>query len=116
MTKARTQFALLLIGVAILLVLPFVSGNYTLRLATIMMMYGTLAMAWNFIGGFTGYPSFGIAAFFGLGAYAGAVVQARGVPVVLAWAFAIVIGSLFAMRWASSCCGCAAMPSPSPRW
>ena len=96
MTKARTQFLLLIVGAAVLLLLPVMSGNYTLRLATIMMMYATLAMAWNFIGGFTGYPSFGIAAFFGLGAYAGAVVQARGVPVVLAWAFAIVIGSLFA--------------------
>jgi branched-chain amino acid transport system permease protein len=96
MTKTRAQFALVVAGAAVLLLLPAVSGNYTLRLATIMLMYGTLAMAWNFIGGFTGYPSFGLAAFFGLGAYAGAVVQSRGVPVVVAWIFAVLIGSMFA--------------------
>jgi len=92
----KSQLALVVIGAAIILALPMVGGNYTLRLCTIMLMYATLAMAWNFIGGFAGYPSFGIAAFFGLGAYAGAVVQARGVPVVAAWAFAAVVGSVFA--------------------
>jgi branched-chain amino acid transport system permease protein len=91
----KTRFAIL-VAVAIILAFPAVSGNYGLRLATIMLMYATLAMAWNFIGGFAGYPSFGLAAFFGLGAYAGAVLQSRGVPLVLAWAFAVVVGSAFA--------------------
>jgi branched-chain amino acid transport system permease protein len=93
----KTQFALLIVGAAVILLLPAVSGNYTLRLATIMLMYATLAMAWNFIGGFAGYPSFGLAAFFGLGAYAAAVLQSRGIPVILAWGFAIAVGSAFAL-------------------
>lgn len=59
---------------AVLLVLPFFLDNYFMRLATTMIMYSTLAFAWNFIGGFVGYPSFGIAAFFGFGAYVGAVL------------------------------------------
>ena len=62
----RLQLSLVLVATAILLAMPLVGGNYVLRLATIMMMYATLAMAWNFIGGFAGYPSFGLAAFFGL--------------------------------------------------
>lgn len=92
----KTQLAFVIVGAAVILAMPLIGSNYTLRLSTIMLMYATLAMAWNFIGGFAGYPSFGVAAFFGLGAYAGAVVQSRGIPVVLAWGFAVIIGSLFA--------------------
>jgi branched-chain amino acid transport system permease protein len=60
--------------------LAFVADNYPLRLATTVMMYSVLALSWNFIGGFAGYPSFATAAFFGLGAYAAGVLQRYGVP------------------------------------
>jgi branched-chain amino acid transport system permease protein len=93
----RLQLSLVLVATAILLAMPLVGGNYVLRLATIMLMYATLAMAWNFIGGFAGYPSFGLAAFFGLGAYAGGVVQSTGVSIALAWLAAVVVGTLFAL-------------------
>jgi len=62
---------LILIG---LLALPLFLDNYFMRLATTMLMYCVLAWSWNFIGGFIGYPSFGIAAFFGFGAYVGAIL------------------------------------------
>src|ERR1700675_3944174 len=75
---------------------PVVGEAYWLRLGTTMLMYGVLAMSWNFIGGMTGYPSFASAAFFGLGAYAGAVAQKAGVPMVLAWGLAGVAALLFA--------------------
>ncbi|WJR76586.1 branched-chain amino acid ABC transporter permease [Bradyrhizobium sp. NP1] len=87
----------LLIAVVALLALPLLGNNYILRLATIASMYAVLTMAWNVVGGFAGYPLFGIAAFFGLGAYSGAVVQANGVPVALAWIFAVAVGTLFAL-------------------
>jgi branched-chain amino acid transport system permease protein len=61
------------IGTA-LLASPFLVDNYSLRVLTTIMMYCVLAASWNFIGGFVGYPSFGIAAFFGFGAYTGAVL------------------------------------------
>jgi branched-chain amino acid transport system permease protein len=67
---------------------PLSGDAYWLRLGTTMLMYGVLAMSWNFIGGMAGYPSFASAAFFGLGAYAGAVAQKFGVPMGLAWACA----------------------------
>ena len=76
--------------------LPFMSDNYIMRIATSMLMYATLAMSWNFIGGFAGYPSFATAAFFGLGAYAGAVLQTRGVPMIAAWILAGLIVTVFA--------------------
>lgn len=47
----------------------FVSFLFTVNL------YVTLATAWNFIGGYAGYLSFGQVAFFGIGAYATALMQ-----------------------------------------
>lgn len=93
----RTQILLLAVIVAVLLAMPMLGNNYVLRLATTALMYAVLTMAWNIVGGFAGYPLFGIAAFFGLGAYSGAVLQSSGYPVALAWIFAIVVGSIFAV-------------------
>ena len=70
----------------VLVLLPALADNYLLRVATTMLMYSALALAWNFIGGFAGYPSFATAAFFGLGAYASGVLQTKGVPMPAAWA------------------------------
>jgi len=70
---------------------------YQLRLGTILAMYIALACGWNLIGGMAGYPSFATAAFFGLGAYAGALTQVKGVPMVLAWTFAAVVAATVAL-------------------
>ncbi len=59
-------------------------------------MYAVLAQSWNFIGGLAGYPSFATAAFFGLGAYASAILQNHGVPMVPAWGCAGLAAMLFA--------------------
>ncbi|MAK55691.1 MAG: branched-chain amino acid ABC transporter permease [Pusillimonas sp.] len=87
-----------IISIIVLLVLaaiPQYADNYFLRIATTMFMYAILAMSWNFIGGFAGYPSFGTAAFFGIGAYAATLTQINGMPPFLAWAFAgLVAGAL----------------------
>ena len=88
---------LLLIGTTLLLlVLPTIADNYVLRVATTMLMYSALALGWNFIGGFAGYPSFATAAFFGLGAYASGVLQTKGLPMMAAWILAGAIAALFA--------------------
>jgi branched-chain amino acid transport system permease protein len=75
---------------------PLWAGNYLVRLAIMIAMFTTLTLSWNFIGGFTGYPSFSTAAFFGLGCYAGALSQRAGVPMVLAWAIATLAVGAFA--------------------
>jgi branched-chain amino acid transport system permease protein len=80
----------------LMLVLPALADNYLLRLATTMLMYSALALGWNFVGGLAGYPSFATAAFFGLGAYTGAVLQARGFPMLPAWIMAGLSAALFA--------------------
>jgi branched-chain amino acid transport system permease protein len=55
-----------------------------------------MALSWNFIGGYARYPSFATAAFFGLGAYAGAIAQTRGLAMPGAWLFAAVFTAMFA--------------------
>jgi branched-chain amino acid transport system permease protein len=91
----RSWLALAVIA-ALLAALPLVGNNYALRLATTVCMYSVMAQSWNFIGGLAGYPSFATAAFFGLGAYASAILQNHGVPMVPAWACAGLAALLFA--------------------
>lgn len=81
---------------ALVALLPLSGEAYWMRLGTTMLMYGVLAMSWNFIGGMAGYPSFAVAAFFGLGAYAGAVAQKFGVPMGFAWVGAGLLALVFA--------------------
>ncbi len=76
---------------AIPVVVSLTAGPYLLRLSTIVLMYVVLAISWNFIGGMAGYPSFGSAAFFGLGAYTGAVVQTSGGSMYVAWGAAALL-------------------------
>lgn len=94
---SRRQLIVLAAVVLLLALLPAVSNNYMLRVGTTMLMYGVLAMAWNFIGGFAGYPSFATAAFFGLGAYAGAILQSRGLPALPAWVLAAAVSAVIAL-------------------
>jgi branched-chain amino acid transport system permease protein len=84
--KRNAAIGVILFALAALF--PLAGEAYWLRLGTTVLMYGVLAMSWNFIGGLAGYPSFAVAAFFGLGAYCGAVAQKFGVPAGVAWALA----------------------------
>jgi branched-chain amino acid transport system permease protein len=92
----KRQAAVGLAFFALAALAPLSGELYWLRLATTMLMYGVLALSWNFIGGMAGYPSFASAAFFGLGAYAGAVTQKLGAPVLLAWGLAGLAAMIFA--------------------
>lgn len=85
-----------LVTLAALAALPLLGDNYLLRLGTMFAMYAVLAQSWNIIGGYAGYPSFATAAFFGLGAYAGAILQSTGLSMPLAWAAAGGVAALFA--------------------
>lgn len=92
----KRSLALFAVWVAVVGLAPFYADNYVVRLATFVCMYTALALSWNFIGGFAGYPSFATAGFFGLGAYAGAIVQKYGLPLPLAWTFATLFVAVFA--------------------
>jgi branched-chain amino acid transport system permease protein len=82
---------------ALLPAVPFMSKFYLL-LAFDALLFGTIAMSLDLLMGYTGLVSFGHAAFFGLGAYASAVLLERGI--VSLWAcllFAVLVVGLYAL-------------------
>lgn len=81
MTRANL---ILLAVITCIAALPLFGGSYALRLGTIACMYAILALSWNIVGGFAGYPSFATAAFFGLGAYTTGVLLSKGVALAIA--------------------------------
>ncbi|HKQ64312.1 MAG TPA: branched-chain amino acid ABC transporter permease [Methylomirabilota bacterium] len=82
---------------ALLPAVPFMSKFYLL-LAFDALLFGAIAMSLDLLMGYTGLVSFGHAAFFGLGAYASAVLLERGVLSLWAClAFAIVVVGLYAL-------------------
>ncbi len=64
--------------VCIALLMPLaLPSQYLVTLAMLTLVSAGLGQAWNLAGGFGGLTSFGHVAFFGLGAYAAAIVQLR---------------------------------------
>lgn len=98
MSKALSPRALLVFAVlAALPLLPFMS-RYYLLLAFDALLFGAIAMSLDLLMGYTGLVSFGHAAFYGLGAYASAVLLERGVlSVWLCLGFAVVVVGLYAL-------------------
>ena len=94
MSGPRGLIALSLAVLAVALALyPAVGTGYGVRAAVQMFMWVALAGSWNLISGLTGYVSFGHVAFFGVGAYAGAIlVTSGGWP----WPLAALAGGLAA--------------------
>ena len=85
---------------ALLAALPFVPGvtRYHLLLAFDALLFGAIAMSLDLLIGYTGLVSFGHAAFYGLGAYATAVLLERGVLSLWACvAFAAIVVSVYAL-------------------
>lgn len=87
--------ALIVIGLSV----PSALGNpYLLSAAVVILNYALCATGWNFMGGFTGYISFGHAAYFGLGAYGTALLINRlDLAPFLAVALAVLIVSVIAV-------------------
>jgi branched-chain amino acid transport system permease protein len=72
------------------------------RTISTVLMFVSLAAAWNLIGGFTGYTCFGQVGFFGLGGYTAAALMAHGrlsfwlampLSALLAGGFAAAVGA-----------------------
>jgi branched-chain amino acid transport system permease protein len=83
MTPARVLGAAALVALA---VGPWLLARHQLSLLTDLLIFGLFAMSLDLILGYTGMLSFGHAAYFGLGAYASALVLlefAQPVPVAL---------------------------------
>ena len=92
----RSTFFITVALLASLACLPLFDSPYALRLGTIACMYAIMAVSWNVIGGFAGYPSFATAAFFGLGAYCGGVLLNKG------WALIAAVGAAGLLAFVSA--------------
>lgn len=75
-----------------------VENEYYFFAAYTVLTFVVLATAWNILGGYAGYVNFGTPAFFGLGAYTGAVLfKAFALPLALQIAAAAVMGGLLGL-------------------
>jgi branched-chain amino acid transport system permease protein len=79
-----------LAGLALAALLPWIGDEYTLVLATDVLVFALFAASLQFIMGTGGMASFGHAAYFGLGAYAAAVAVRHGLPMAAALGLAPV--------------------------
>jgi len=88
----RALYALVALGM-LLALLPAMAAGYSLILLTDILIFALFAASLHFIMGPGGLPSFGHAAYFGLGAYgAGLLLHRGGLPMELA----LMLGPLLA--------------------
>lgn len=69
--------AILICLLALALAPAFVREAYVVRLLAVSLLFGALAMAFDFTGGFINAVNFGFAGFVGLGAYTSALITVR---------------------------------------
>ena len=99
MEKKKSQnFLLCGLMFLIAVLFPLFSNNFFIRFATDMLMFAIMASAWNIIGGYTGYASFGNVVFFGIGGYITAVLMEKaGLNFAIAYLAAGLGAALFAV-------------------
>jgi branched-chain amino acid transport system permease protein len=64
-----------LVAVGLIAALPPLLSPFAVRIGQLMFYSAGLALAWNLMGGLTGYRSFGHAAFVGMGAFAAGLLE-----------------------------------------
>jgi branched-chain amino acid transport system permease protein len=80
--------------VVLLAAVPWLGDDVVVQFGISTLLIATLAQAWNIIGGFTGYVSFGNSVFYGLGTYGTAIAMVQfNQPFWLG----LVVGGLLAM-------------------
>jgi branched-chain amino acid transport system permease protein len=94
----RIQVGLALVLLTALLLLPAIAGPYWTGLATLILIFGLLALSVDLLLGHAGLFSLTHASFFAVSAYTVAILQVRyGVSTVLAAPAGILAGTLLAL-------------------
>ena len=77
--------------------LPLTDNDVLIQYGIDALLFATLAQAWNILGGFTGYVSFGNSSFYGLGTYGTAIAMVQ-----LHWPFGagLALGAFLAVACA----------------
>src|SRR5712691_2451438 len=98
MLQANVRRQALLIagfGIAYAVTTAFVDNSYYQLIMTLVPVWAAMGLAWNLLSGYSGFVSFGHAAFFGLGAYFVALAQTHwGLSPWLGIPCAGVVGAL----------------------
>jgi branched-chain amino acid transport system permease protein len=89
-------WAVALAGATLLALLPLYASGYVISLFIVLFANISLATAWSFFSGATGYISLATAAFFGVGVYAIAILHVH-VPILFALAAATMVGFVIAL-------------------
>jgi branched-chain amino acid transport system permease protein len=91
--------ALPVIAALLLLLVPLgVSNQFLLHIGITVLMWTSLGVAWNLLGGYAGQVSFGHAAFFGAGAYTTMILYLRlGLAPWYGMALGGVVGALISI-------------------
>jgi branched-chain amino acid transport system permease protein len=87
------RVGLLVLVLVLLAALPWLGDDVMVQFAINALLLATLAQAWNIIGGYTGYASFGNSVFYGLGTYGTAIAMVQ-----FHWPFAagLALGAVLA--------------------
>jgi len=102
------RIVLLLLGALVLAAGPMVLPPFYVRVGQLMFYSAGLAMAWNILGGFAGYRSFGHTAFIGVGAFVAGLVETRAAGLGLA--LRVVLGVVAGMAACGVLAGSLAVP------
>jgi branched-chain amino acid transport system permease protein len=97
-----TALLLFVAGFVILYAFPLISpmDPYTQQIVTQTFMFVSIALAWNWLGGYVGQISFGHSAMFGIGGFVTAkLLLSSGLPFFVAWLIGGVAAGIYALLW-----------------
>lgn len=96
--KFKLKITFLCVLLVVLVSVPYFGiPEYALSVFIAVFIYCSLCVSWNVVGGYTGYLSFGHAAFFGFGAYVSALLYTHtGMPPYGAILLAGIFSSILA--------------------
>ena len=91
----RQMLLIAAFAIAYGLITVFVQHSYYLLILTVVPVWAVMGLSWNLLSGYSGFVSFGHAAFFGLGAYFVALTQIQwGLSPWIGIPCAAVVGAL----------------------
>ena len=96
---AMHQAPILVVLIVITVILPFITSNvYIIRVGTLCIINISLGLSYNLIHGYMGQMHFATAAFWGIGAYTGAILVTRlQVPSVIAMFAGMIMAGIFGL-------------------
>ncbi|WP_019142621.1 branched-chain amino acid ABC transporter permease [Noviherbaspirillum massiliense] len=92
------RIIVLAVILAALAALPWFESDVLVQFGINALLLAVLAQAWNIIGGYTGYASFGNSVFYGLGSYGVAIAMVQWqLPFAVGLLFGVVLAVVFAV-------------------